>query len=92
MSDVPAPDLRGMGRPDDQQVILGEAPIIGSTSQGRSISGCRQGVGIQVDTDPVPLLAGTGTVRRKRLSECIEEVELAHLGSLALPSSKYLTD
>ncbi|MFM0572780.1 transposase [Paraburkholderia caledonica] len=63
MSDVPTPDIRGMGRPDNQQIILGRRLPPAAASQRQLIPGCGQGVGIQVDTDSVPMLANTHTVR-----------------------------
>src|ERR1700686_2670915 len=62
-----------MGWPDHQQIVLGRRLLPPAAGEGQLVSGCRQGIGIQVDTDPLPLLADRNTVRREHLPQRPQE-------------------
>src|SRR5258705_6511995 len=62
-----------MGGPDHQQIVLGGRLLPATASKGQLVSGRREGVGVQVDTDPLPLLADRNTVRREHLPQRPEE-------------------
>src|ERR1700686_5105054 len=62
-----------MGRRFNQHIVLGGRLLPASASEGQLVSGRREGVGVQVDTDPLPLLADRNTVRRERLPQRPEE-------------------
>src|SRR6201746_746371 len=62
-----------MGGPDHQQIVLGRRLLPATASEGQLASGRRSGVGVQVDMDPLPLLADRNTVRRERLPQRPQE-------------------
>src|ERR1700676_835322 len=66
-----------MGWPDHQQIVLGRRLLPPAAGEGQLVSGCRQGIGVQVDTDPLLLLADRNTVRREHLPQRPEEARFA---------------
>jgi transposase len=57
MPDVPAPDLRRVGRPDHHPFLLGRRLLSATTRQRLRASDRCSGLGLQVDTHSLPLLA-----------------------------------
>src|ERR1700687_5250580 len=66
-----------MGGPDHPQIVLGGRLLSATASEGQFVSGRRLGIGVQVDTDPLPLLADRNTVRREHLPQRPEEARFA---------------
>jgi len=61
-SDLPPPNLRGVGRGIDPAFLLGPRLLPAATRCGQSPPGCRARSGIQVETHSLAVLAGSHAV------------------------------
>src|SRR6266851_3818982 len=77
VSEIPAPDLRGMGCPDHPPVIVGWRLLPAAAREGQLAPHCREGPRIQVDSRPVSLLADAHAVQRDRLPQRAQETRFA---------------
>ena len=64
---VPAPDVRGVGRPVHPALLLGQGILRAAAREGLLTPGRSARVGLQVDSNRVPLLARPYPVRRSHL-------------------------
>jgi len=77
VSEIPAPDLRGMGRPDHHPVILGGRLLPAAAREGQLAPHRCEGPRIQVDPHPVSMLADAHAVQRDCLPQRARETRFA---------------